>query len=192
MAKVISNTEVVTGEVRLSYAHLFTPVLPANAQPGQQAKYSVCLLIDKKDAATLKLVRDAIQNALNDGASKKFGGKVPKKWHDPLRDGDEEKDLDRNPEYAGCYFINANSLRKPGLIDRRGQEIIDPDELKSGDYAKVDINFFAYTNTGNSGVGCSINNVLKTRDGEPLGGTNLNPLAAFDGELEEGDISDLL
>ena len=187
MAKSISSTEIVTGEIRLSYAHLFTPTLPANAAPGQQAKYSVCLLIDKKDEKTLKLIREAVQHALTAGVSTKFGGKTPKKWHDPLRDGDAEKDLDRNPEYAGCYFINCSSQRKPGLVDRRGVEILDPDELKSGDYAKADINFYPYSNTGNAGVACGINNVLKTRDGEALGGTTLNPMAAFDGEFDDGD-----
>jgi hypothetical protein len=190
MAKVLSNTEIVTGEVRLSYAHLFTPTLPANARPGQQAKYSVCLLIDKKDEKTLSLIRDAVKHAYEAGIPSKFGGKAPKKWHDPLRDGDAEKDLDENPEYAGCYFINCSSQRKPGLVDRRGVEIIDPDGIKSGDYAKADINFFPYSNTGNSGVGCAVNNVLKTRDGEPLGGTGFSAEAAFAGELLDGDDDD--
>ncbi len=192
MAKIISDTEIVTGEVRLSYAHLFTPVLPKNAAPGQQAKYSVCILIDKNDTKTIQLIEDAVKKAFAAGVPTKFGGRAPKTWHNPLRDGDAEKDLDRNPEYEGCLFVNANSQRKPGLIDRRGQEIIDPEELKSGDYAKVDINFFAYTNSGSNGVACSVNNVLKTRDGEALGGGNLSAATAFEGEFDDGEDDDLI
>ena len=187
MSKIISDTELVTGEVRLSYAHLFTPTVPKNATPGQQAKYSVCLLIPKDDKKTLQMIQTAIKNAFNAGVPTRFGGKAPKMWHNPLRDGDAEKDLDKNPEYEGCYFVNANSQRKPGLVDRRGQEIIDPEEIKSGDYAKADINFYAYARQGSNGVACSINNVLKTRDGEALGGGNLSAATAFAGEFDDND-----
>lgn len=197
MAKVISDTEIVTGEVRLSYAHLFTPTTPKNANPGTPAKYSVCILIDKDDTNTLQMIRTAIKKAYDAGVPTRFGGKAPRVWHNPLRDGDEElengkKDPEKNPEYAGKYFINASSQRKPGLVDRRGQEIIDPEELKSGDYAKVDINFYAYSNTGSNGVACGINNVMKTKDGEALGGGSISAASAFAGEFEEGDDDDLI
>lgn len=42
-------TKVLTGEVRLSYANLTTP---RAVQQGQDAKYSVTLLIPKTDTAT--------------------------------------------------------------------------------------------------------------------------------------------
>lgn len=188
MSKILSDTEIVTGEVRLSYAHLFTPVTPKNASPGAQPKYSVCILIDKSDKKTLQLVRDAIQRAYDAGVPSKFGGRAPKVWHNPLRDGDVERDLERNPEYQGCYFVNASSQKRPGLVDRRGVDIIDPEELKSGDYALADINFYAYSNSGNNGVACGINNVMKRRAGEPLGGAGMSAATAFAGEFDgEGD-----
>lgn len=189
MAKVLSETEIVTGEVRLSYAHLFTPY---SSDPNKDAKYSVCILVDKEDKKTIKLIQDAVRNATAIGAKSKWSGKVPKSLHNPLRDGDAEKDLDQNPEYEGCFFLNANSTRKPGLVDRRGAEIIDPEELKSGDYAKVDINFYPYSNTGNNGIACGINNVLKTRDGERLGGSGISAQAAFADEFEDGDDDDII
>ena len=36
-------------------------------------------------------------------------------------------------------------------------------------YARVTLNFFSFSGV-NKGVGCGLGNVLKTRDGEPLGG----------------------
>lgn len=187
MAKTISATELVSGEVRLSYVHLFTPYA---ANPGQDPKYSVCILIDKNDQKTIGLIKEAVKAAAQSGAQTKWGGKIPKNLHNPLRDGDADKDLEKNPEYEGCYFINANSTRKPGLVDRRGNEITDPEELGSGDYGKVDISFYPYSNSGNNGVACGINNVLKTRDGERLGGTSMSAQAAFAGEFDDGDDGD--
>ena len=42
-------TYVVTGKVRLSYAHLFTPYANPN---GGEAKYSTTVLVPKSDYAT--------------------------------------------------------------------------------------------------------------------------------------------
>lgn len=44
-------TKVLTGEVRLSYAHLSEPYANPN-QPGSEPKYSVTMLIPKTDVAT--------------------------------------------------------------------------------------------------------------------------------------------
>lgn len=192
MSKQLSETEIVTGEVRLSYTHLFTPVVPESSAPGTKAKYSTCILIPKEDTKTIKLVRGAIKAAFEAGIQTKFGGHAPKAWHNPLRDGDEEledgtKDAEKNGEIAGCFFVNCSSYSKPGLVDRHGQEIIDPEELKSGDYAKVDINFYAYSTNGNRGVACAVNNVLKTKDGEALSGGKMSAAAAFEGEFDAED-----
>ena len=45
-----------------------------------------------------------------------------------------------------------------------------PQDIYSGMYARVTLNFYPYKK-GNVGVGCGLGNVLKTRDGEPLAGT---------------------
>ena len=49
-----TDTKVVTGKVRLSYAHLFKPVAITE---GQEPKYSVCLLIPKSDKKTLGKIK---------------------------------------------------------------------------------------------------------------------------------------
>ena len=45
-----------------------------------------------------------------------------------------------------------------------------PQDIYSGMYARVTLNFFAFNSNGNKGIGCGLGNVLKTRDGEPLAG----------------------
>ena len=161
MAEV--TTKVTTGEVRFSYAHVFEPASINGSEP----KYSVSILIDKKDKATLARVKKAIEAAKQAGAAK-FGGKVPTNLKTPLRDGDEEKEDDE--VYAGKYFINANAKTKPGIIDQYGNPIIDSTEFYSGCYGHASVTFYAFNTSGNKGIACGLNNIMKTRDGEALGG----------------------
>ena len=163
MARKLSDTRMVTGAVRLSYAHLFEAYA---AQPGQEKKYSVSLLIPKSDTMTIKLIKEAIDKAIQNGISSKWGGRRPKNLKLPLRDGDTERDDD---VYQGHYFINANNKRQPGILDKYKNKIVDPDEVYSGCYALASVTFFPYNANGNVGVGCSIDNIMKTDDGEPLG-----------------------
>lgn len=37
-------------------------------------------------------------------------------------------------------------------------------------WGNVNVNFFAYNNAGKKGIGCGLNGVQKTGDGEPLSG----------------------
>lgn len=157
------NTKVVTGKVRFSYANVFEP----KSIQGSKEKYSVSLLIDKKDKKTIDAVNKAIENAKQAGISK-FGGKIPAVLKLPMRDGDTERPDDET--YKGKYFINANSDIKPGLLDRKGHPIIDPTEFYSGCYGHASVNFYAYNSNGNRGIACGLNNIIKTDDGEPLAG----------------------
>lgn len=179
-----NGTKVITGVVRASYLHAFEPWSGAQ---GQEAKYGVCALIPKSDKETLALIMDAVNEAIDQGKSSKWDGKIPKNLHMPLRDGDEEKDLDENPEYEGMMFLNASSKRQPGMVDRKKQEIFSADELKSGDYVKLSLNFFPYKAAGNSGVGVGLNNIMKWKDGEPLGGMVAKPESDFGDEFDDGE-----
>lgn len=156
-------TKVVTGKVRLSYVNVFQP---RASKPGQEPKYSICVLIPKSDTATLNKVKAAIEAAKQAGAPT-WGGKIPAGLKNPLRDGDTERDTD---EYKGHYFINANSKQKPGAVDASVQPILDAQELYSGCYGRVSLNFYAYNVDGNKGIGAGLQNVQKLADGEPLSG----------------------
>ena len=67
-------TRIVTGEVRLSYAHVWEP----NSIQGGKPKYSVSLIIPKSDTATIAMIEKAVDVAIEAGIGK-FGGKRPNK-----------------------------------------------------------------------------------------------------------------
>lgn len=158
------TTRIVTGEVRLSYANVWEP----RSINGSDPKYSVSILIPKTDTATIKAVEDAIEHAIQDGVGK-FGGKIPPRGSLklPLRDGDTERDSE---EYAGHYFINANSTMQPQIVDQNVQPITDESQVYSGCYGRVSVNFYAFNTNGNRGVAAGLGNIQKLRDGEALGG----------------------
>ena len=162
MAKAI---KVVTGKVRFSYAHVFTPQA---SQEGGTPKYSVSIIIPKSDKETIEKINKAIEQAKEDNKAV-WGGTVPKGLKGGLRDGDEEKD---DPAYANSYFINANSSQKPGVVDADLNAILDQSEFYSGCLGRASISFFAYNSNGSKGVGCGLNNVQKLEDGEKLGGAS--------------------
>lgn len=159
-----TGTKVTTGKVRLSYAHIFEPHA---MNEGQEAKYSVSVIIPKTDKETLKAIKEATDQAKKDGASK-WGNKIPANLKTPLRDGDEERPDDE--AYAGCYFLNASSKNKPGIVDQNVQPVLDSTEVYSGCYARLTLNFYAYNASGNKGVAAGLGNIQKLEDGEPLGG----------------------
>ena len=154
----------VFGEVRFSYVHVWEP---ESINGSDEKKYSVSILISKKDKAIVEQVKKAINEAIKEGLSR-LGGKVPPNMKMPLRDGDEERPDDE--DYAGCYFLNANCKTKPGIIDRRKQPIEDTTEFYSGCYGYASVSFYAFNTSGNKGIACGLNNLMKTRDGENLGG----------------------
>lgn len=159
-----AKTKVITGVVRLSYANLWEP----KSINGGKEKYSVSLIIPKSDTKTISKINAAVDAAIEEGKGK-FGGKIPNKaaLKLPLRDGDLERD---DEAYKDSYFVNANSVTAPQLVDRNLDDITQKSEVYSGIYARASINFYAFNSNGNRGVACGLGNIQKIRDGEPLGG----------------------
>lgn len=166
MAPAAASTKVVTGKVRLSYVHLFEPHASFE---NQDKKYSTVILVPKSDTKTVQAIQAAQRVALENGKSSKFGGAIPKNWKNTFRDGDEEGDLEKNPEYAGHWFMTVSNKTKPGVVDQNVQPILDSTEVYSGCYARVSINAFPFSASGNKGVSFGLNHVQKLADGEPLG-----------------------
>ena len=157
------GTKVVTGEVRLSYAHIWEP----SAIEGNEPKYSVSVIVSKNDKETLRAIKEAVEEAKEAGKGK-WNGKIPPVLKTPLRDGDVERPDDE--AYAGCYFFNASSKNKPGIVDENVQPILDQSEVYSGCYVRVSVNFYAYNANGNKGVAAGLGNIQKIKDGDSLGG----------------------
>ena len=124
-----NKVKVVTGKVRFSYANVFSPKA---AQEGATPKYSVSIIIPKSDTETIAKINKAFEEVKAASAAI-FGGSVPKLLKGGLRDGDAEKD---DAAYADSFFINANSVNKPGVVDVDLNPIIDPSEFYSGCYGR--------------------------------------------------------
>lgn len=178
MAKVVTKR---SNPVRLSYVNVFTP----RQQEGSDTpKFSVCIMFPKADKE-LKALFDAAISETAKADAAKWGGKIPSNLKTPIRDGDTEKDTSEQPEFKGMYFFNASSTRKPGVLDVNGFEMMDPAELYSGCWARVSVNFFGYNSNGNRGIGAGLNNIMKLKDDERLGGSAATAEEDF-GDDEDG------
>lgn len=111
--------KVITGKVRASFVHVFEP----QSINGSEPKYSCSLIIPKSDTDTVGKIREAIEQAKQEGVPK-WGGKIPPNLKLPLRDGDVDRPDD--PAYENSYFINATSQEQPGVVDRKRVKITDP------------------------------------------------------------------
>ena len=156
-------TKVITGKVRASFVHIFEP----QSVNGSEPKYSCSFIIPKSDTETIGKIREAVEQARQDGVTK-WGGKIPPNLKLPLRDGDIDRPDD--PNYANAYFVNANSNERPGVVDRRRVPITDPLEVYSGCYVRASITFYPFNTNGNRGIACGLQNIQKWCDGEPLNG----------------------
>ena len=166
--KPAASTRVVLGpRTRFSYCNIWEP----RSINGGNPKYSMSAIIPKDDLQTVNAVNAAIETAYRDGEAKLKGkGALPPlaALKTPLRDGDLERPDD--PAYAGCWFLNANSDKAPGIVDAACNPILDHSEVYSGCYGRVSVTFFAFNSNGNRGIACGLNNIQKLKDGESLGG----------------------
>jgi hypothetical protein len=184
--KPISSTSIRLGEVRFSYANVLAPRMNDDGKE----KYSVQILVPKKDTQAKKLIDDAVEAAATAGVTSKYGGKRPaaSKLKLPLRDGDDEYPDDS--VYEGMWFFNASTStdHKPGVRVLNGgtmSEALDSEDFYSGCWGAVVVNFYAYNTSGNLGVAAGLNNIIKTRDDERLGGSARSADQDF-GDMAEG------
>ncbi len=161
-----NQTTVVTGKVRFCYVNVFEPTA---MNDGEDPKYNICILIPKDDTKTVNKIKAAIEAAKQAGKAKLAdkNGKIPSSIKIPLRDGDEDRSDDE--AFAGMYFINASSRRKPGIVDKNLDPIMDKGEFYSGCYGRASLGFYAY-NVQSKGIAAGLNNLQKLEDGESLMG----------------------
>jgi hypothetical protein len=181
-----NSTKVVTGKVRFCYVNVFEPTA---MNEGDTPKYNICILISKNDTKTLDKITKAIEAAKQAGKAKlaNKNGQLPADaaLKLPLRDGDVERPDD--PAFSNCYFVNANSNRKPSVVDRDLNPIMEKEEFYSGCYGRASINFYAF-NVSSKGIAAGLNNLQKLEDGEMLAGgssaeEDFGGENAFDDEL---------
>ena len=177
------SIKVITGKVRASFVHVFEP----QSINGSEPKYSCSLIIPKSDTVTVGKIREAIDQAKQEGVPK-WGGKIPPNLKLPLRDGDVDRPED--PAYADSYFINATSQELPGVVDRKRVKITDPLVIYSGCYIRASINIYPFNANGNRGIAAGLANIQFWEDGEPLNG-RVRAEDEFDA-LDDDDADDFL
>jgi hypothetical protein len=158
--------KVTTPEFRVSYPNVFQA--KKNDLSGQD-EFSVQALFPL--GADMSKLKAACLLA----AEEKWGSdraKWPKALRMPFRDqGEREKDGVLPSGYAkGAVFVNLKNKNRPGLVDRLVQPIIEQSDFYGGCYAIASVTAFAYDQKGNRGVSLSLQNLQKTRDGEPFSG----------------------
>ena len=160
----ITDSKVVFGPCRLSYTHVFEKhSFDGNPENG---KYSTNILIPKTEKETIKAINEAIEAAKKAAIASKSNGKCPKDLTSPLMDGDDKDD----EVYAGHYYLNAKCNTRPGLVNRDRTPLVDEEELYSGVWAIVSVTFFGYNVNVKKGISCGLNNLMKFKDDEKLGG----------------------
>ena len=158
-------SKFVTGKGRFSYLNWATAKV--NEMSGKE-EFSTEFLIPKSDTNTITGLKAAMKSALD----KKWNGKYPANLRNPLRDGDTETKQDGSSlgeQYKGHYFIRCKSNEKPGTVDMNGQPIMAANDFVSGDYGRVSVTAYAYSQAGNNGVAFWLNNIQMLAKGEPLG-----------------------
>ena len=181
----------LTGEVRLSYVHLAAPyAMPG--QPNAEPKYSVTLLIPKSDTATKSDLDNAIAAATLTAVDKTWKGVRPPIIPNPIHDGDgvRQDGTAYGPECKGMWVMTASRRAqdgKPWVCDISNPNVeLAPQDAYSGMFARCTVHFFGYNDAGKRGIGCSIDGVMKTRDGDSLGGAvkpSANEFAQFAGAV---------
>lgn len=171
--------DVMLKNVRLSYAHLVTPVTFVQGEgfvdDPQTGVYSSVLIIPKGSEAE-KALKDAIKEvraeALASGI-KAQGNKTVKitdkdmvRYNDGIKDGDTKED----EVYADAIYINAKAKAnfKPACYDGTNTRI-DNSILYSGCYVNVYIRVYNYMAASNLGCSYGLTALQFHADGEPLG-----------------------
>lgn len=160
---------VVTPEFRMSFPYVLSP--------DKKDKYSLTMLFP--EGADLSELKALAKAALKE----KWGDNLPKGLRSPFRDQGEK---DYEGYEPGCIFTSARSQSMPGVINAKGKKIIDSSEIYPGCYGRAEVTAYAYDVDGNKGVAFGLNHVMKTRDGDQLGGGAGNPTDAFASYIDSG------
>lgn len=173
--------KVILQDVRCSYVFAH--------QERKDGGFGVQPLVEKGSALHKKLIK-IVDKVLVE----KFGQDALKKkarYKLPLRDGDEERDSE---EYEGMIFFNANSGKKPGIVNRNN-EPADIDDIEeycySGAYFHVSVNIYPFEakEGGKPGVAVGLNNIMLRKKGDRLDGS-VSATSEFADFAEDDDFED--
>jgi Protein of unknown function (DUF2815) len=138
---------VITPEFRAAFVGLFKATAPKD-NPNGAKKYSIrAVFMPDADLSSLK------QQAKNAAEEKWGAGKVPKTVRSPFRFNEElENPIPGIPDDAVVMTFSANEDRRPGVVDKNLQDIIDDAECYSGAWFRAQVRAYAYDQAGNKGT----------------------------------------
>lgn len=191
------SKKIILRNVRLSYEHIFTPTkFEENSDP----KFSATFIIPK-DHPDLPVIKKAFFEAGQEEFDAFFEGRAwPKGYTCSLKDADTATDSmdevlsNKNPAYKGCYILEANSTRRPIVLNRDKSALTEEDGvIYSGCYVNASLNAAAYTYAKiKKGVKAYFNGVQFVKDGEPFGVDVTNDFDALSDDYAADEIDDLL
>lgn len=149
-----------------------------------EEKYEVLVQIPYDNKEAIERIEAAVDEAIRRGYSGELSDKSTYKKGTkeltlklPLKDG---ADREGDDLFAGYMYLTAKSgKRRPVVVDKNCQEILDPEEVYSGMIGAISVTVYPYNNRS-QGVGVQINHVQKRADGERIsGGASVSPQDAF-------------
>lgn len=186
------SKQIKLRNVRLSYAHIF---VPTKFDENQDAKYSATFIIPK-DHPDLPAVKRAMFEAGQEEFDAFYEGKAwPKGYSCSLKDADVETNgageilAVKNPAYKGCYILEANTTRRPVVVNRNKSAITEDDGIiYSGCYVNASLAAAPYTyGKIKKGVKCYLNGVQFVADGERFGADATDDFDDLDGGADDDD-----
>lgn len=156
------------GPVKLSYCNVWKP----GKTPQGTLRYSCACLFPEEDKALEKKVNEAIQEAISTSLEKnKFPKSALPILKKPLRNGTTEFETgQRGEEYNGMLYFNCGNEEQPEIVDTNLDPVMDEKEVYSGVWAYVDVSFFGFNQSGNKGIGVSLNSIMKFKDDKRIDG----------------------
>ena len=145
--------------------------------------FSILIVLDPDDKEHADFINE-MEDAVDRCIEEKWG-EVPRKFSSPIKNGE---DISDSEELEGKVCVNARSDRRPGVVDANLKKIIDvEEECYSGAIYRATIVAYAWTHkVGGNGVSFGLNNVMKIKDGDPLGGGRASPEEDFKEYAQRG------
>ena len=181
-------TKCLIGEARMNFVHVFAP---DSFDDKSKPKYSVVLSFPKTNKELYKKIEIAI-NECAEKAKAQYGGALPKKFSIvEIQDG---ADWDEKFNLEDSFIIKASSSYKPEVVKKakvmgkvQFVPITDEEEFYSGCYGYASVSFYKYDTGVSKGITCGLNSLLKSKDGDKLGGGSGSAEADFAGVIDDID-----
>jgi len=180
-------SKFITAEARLSFPHFFQPAEPYEA--GGKLYYQADLIFEP--GAGLDQLRAEVEKTFQ---AYDWGPKPPKEWRSPIKSCVKNAERGLTGYEEGSFYITPKNEEKPGIVVGPNREpLVERSEIYGGCYVRAQVVAYCYNTKGNKGVGLSLRNIWKTRDGEPFGEKRDSAEEAFEAvDAEAYGASDLI